>query len=218
MLIGVHDLDARRDLVGAVLAPHGRGRFEARRRGGGPREAETIDFSGPQRDLVADVVAGALRLPIATAPWPVQFPADSYWRGELHHLCDRPELAARLLEEIAGIGAEQIVLVSPAPPASAPHGLRPRPADLRSRIGAELRSMETAAFDDVCLAAESRFSSVFTIRPAHNPTGPFDFTGVYDEASDRRVTRAELVQLGYEDAYRFFIEPVVAAGERAVEA
>jgi hypothetical protein len=53
------------------------------------------------------------------------------------------------------------------------------------------------------------------IRPAHNPIGPFDFAGVYDQRSDRRSTLGELVDRGYEDAYRQFIEPVVAAsGER----
>ena len=214
VLIGVHDLDGRRDLVGAVLAPAGRGRFEPRRRGGGPREAETVDFTGPQRDLVVDFVMGAVRLPVATAPWPVAFAADSYWRGERHHICDRPELGLRLLDEAANVGAEQIVLVSPAPAPAAPHGLRSRPANLRSRIGDSVRSVETAAFDDLCQAALGRFSGVFVVRPLHNPIGPFDFDGVYDEASDRRATLSELMKQGYDDAYRCFIEPVVAAGEK----
>jgi hypothetical protein len=214
VLIGVHDLDGRRDLVGAVLAPGGRGRFEPRRRAGGPREAETVDFTGPQRDLVIDFVMGAVRLPVATAPWPIVFAADSYWRGERHHLCDRPELGLRLLDEAANVGAEQIVLVSPAPLPAAPHGLRSRPADLRSRIGDSVRSVETAAFDDLCQAALDRFRGVFVVRPSHNPIGPFDFGGVYDDASDRRATLPELMEQGYHDAYRCFIEPVVAAGER----
>ena len=42
----------------------------------------------------------------------------------------------------------------------------------------------------------------------------FDFGGTYDEASDRQRTVAELMQQGYADAYRHFIEPVVAAGDR----
>jgi hypothetical protein len=52
------------------------------------------------------------------------------------------------------------------------------------------------------------------IRPDHNPLGPFDFAGTYDQASDRRRTLSELLDQGYHDAYRQFIEPVVAAGER----
>ena len=68
-----------------------------------------------------------------------------------------------------------------------------------------------------CMCQKSmpiRFSGVFAIRPDHNPIGPFDFRGAYDEASDRERTLAELMQQGYDDAYRQFIEPVVAAGER----
>jgi len=74
--------------------------------------------------------------------------------------------------------------------------------------------METAAFQDAWAVAANRFSGVFAIRPAHNPIGPFDVAGVYDEASDRTRTLAALVQQGHDDAYRQFIEPVVAAGER----
>ena len=59
-----------------------------------------------------------------------------------------------------------------------------------------------------------RFSGVFVIRPAHNPIGPFQFGETYDETSDRRRTRADLLQQGYDDAYRLFIEPIVASGER----
>ena len=60
-----------------------------------------------------------------------------------------------------------------------------------------------------------RFAGLFVIRPAHNPLGPLDFGGVYDERSDRTHTLGELLDRGYEDAYRQFIEPVVgASGER----
>ena len=56
---------------------------------------------------------------------------------------------------------------------------------------------------------------VFTIRPSHNPIGPFDFGGGYDDRSDRRQPLDELMSRGYEDAYHQFIEPVVgASGER----
>ena len=214
VLVAVHDIDSRRDLVGALLAESRRARFDERRLAMGPREAEIVDFSGAQRGLVVDFLSGALRLPVATAPWPVRFPTDSYWRGELHHVCDRPELGARLLAEIEAVGVEQVIVVSPAPAPSAPHGLRPRPASLRSRIGEHVRSVETASMDDVCALAARMFGGVFVIRPTHNPIGPFDFFGVYDEGSDRRRSVAELLQQGHEDAYAAFIDPFVAAGER----
>ena len=107
--------------------------------------------------------------------------------------------------------------MSPAPPAAMPHGLRTTPIDLRGRMGEVLRSVETAALQDAWGAATTRFSSVFVIRPDHNPVGPFDFSGAYDEASDRQRSLQELLRQGYDDTYRQFIEPVVAAGERVKE-
>jgi hypothetical protein len=215
VLIAVHDVDARRDLVAAVLPADVRTAFMMRRKGPGPREADILDLTaGPQRELVVDLLAGALRLPIASAPHVVRFPAECYWRGESHRLCDRPELAVRLIDEIAALGIEQLILVNPAAPAGLPHGMRGKPIDLRGRMGEQLRSIETAALADAWTAAATRFSGVFVIRPDHNPVGPFDFTGAYDEASDRQRTPAELMQQGYEDAYAEFIEPVVASGEK----
>jgi hypothetical protein len=214
VMIGVHDLDARRDLVGAVLAAPARAAFEARRADPGARDAETVDFTGPQRELVVTFLQAALRLPMATAPVMVEFPADSYWRGERHRLCDRPELVLRLVDELAGIGVEQVILVSPAAQPAVPHMMRPRPAALRARAGELVRSIETAALHDAWAAAASRFSGVFVVRPDHNPIGPFNFGVTYDASSDRRHTTADLIAQGYADAYRLFIEPVVAAGER----
>jgi hypothetical protein len=214
VLVAVHDVDARRDLVGAVLAAPGRAAFESRRSGAVPREAEIVDFTGPQRELLVAFLHGSSRLPVATEPALIEFPAESYWRGERHRVCDRPELVARLVDELAGIGVEQIILVSPAPPPAAPHSMRGRPIDLRSRIGELARSVETAALLDGWSAALNRFSGVFIVRPDHNPIGPFDFGGAYDESSDRRRTIQELLEQGYADAYRHFIDPVVAAGER----
>jgi len=53
------------------------------------------------------------------------------------------------------------------------------------------------------------------VRPGHNPIGPFDFSGGYDDRSQRRQGLGELMSVGYEDAYHQFIEPVVgASGER----
>jgi hypothetical protein len=54
------------------------------------------------------------------------------------------------------------------------------------------------------------------VRPAHNPIGPLDLTGTYDERSDRRQGLGELLNRGYEDAYRQFIDPVVAASGDAL--
>ena len=70
-----------------------------------------------------------------------------------------------------------------------------------------------------CAAAQRDrgFRATFLIRPAYNPIGPLDLAGCYDERSDRHVAPGELVDRGYEDAYRQFIDPVVGAGGERLE-
>lgn len=214
VVLGLHDLDARRDLMFAVLPEARLSLFAAKRAVGGAREAEAIDLTTPMRDHLAELIAGAFQLPGATAGQAVTFPAEHYWQGETHRLCDRPELVHRLVDEVIGLGAEQIIFISAAPPAGVPHALGPQPGDARGRAGEWQRSIETAVLDDALALSGPRFSGVFVIRPAHNPIGPFQFSGTYDEASDRVRSLTDLQQQGYEDAYRVFIEPVVASGER----
>jgi hypothetical protein len=89
---------------------------------------------------------------------------------------------------------------------------------LRGRSAEPLVSFEAAGLRDVLEHSAGRFAGLFVIRPAHNPVGPLDFGGVYDERSDRRYTLGELVDRGYEDAYRQFIEPVVGGSGDRLEA
>jgi hypothetical protein len=213
VLVAVHDLDARQDLVGAVLAAPARGEFEVRRPGGPPREGETVDFTGPLRETVVGFLMGALRPPIIAPPAVIEFPPSSHWRGERHRLCDRPELATRLVDEMAAIGVEQVIVISPAPPPATPHTLRPNPINLRARTGELIRAIETAVLNDTASLCARRFASTFVVRPDHNPIGPFDFDGVYDELSDRQRTVSELIQQGHADAFHHLIEPIVSATE-----
>ena len=72
---------------------------------------------------------------------------------------------------------------------------------------------------DALEAIGPRFDSVYMIQPSHNAIGPFDLSGAYDEASDRRQDLSELMERAYEDAYRQFIEPVIgASGEQLAHA
>lgn len=217
VLVTVHDVDARRDLVFALLAEPYRTQFFGGARAPAPesRAAEACDLAGVARDQLVDVLAGVLSLPVATEPHLMTYAAESYWRGETHRLCDRPEALGRLLHEVASAGAEQLVVVSDAPPPAVPHGLSSSRRDLRGRAGEYLRAAETAAVRDAVSGIRHLFRGVFEIRPTHNPVGPFDFSGAYDERSDRRQTVAELVDRGYEDTYLQFIDPIVgASGER----
>ena len=218
LLLVAHDMDARRDVLFALLGDGHRQRFfgqAGRPAPEGGRGAEAFDLAGIGREHVMDALAANLCVPIATDPHLVRFSAEGPWRGETHRVCDRPGALARILEEVAIAGAEQVIVLSAAPPPGRPHELSAGRADLRGRAAEQLLAFEAADLRDALERVTGRFAGLFVVRPAHNPLGLLDFAGVYDERSDRRYTVSELVDRGYEDAYHQFIEPVVAAsGER----
>lgn len=216
-LIVVHDLDARRDLVFGLVGASHRARFFGRAvpGDGGARQSEAFDLSGVARDHALDALSASLAVPIATDPHLIAFSAESPWRGETHRACDRAGSLVRLLEEVAAAGAEQVIVVAAAPPAARAHELSAGRIDPRGRAGEQLAAFESAGLRDALEFFAGRFAGLYLIRPAHNPLGPLDFGGVFDQRSDRVHTLAELVDRGYEDAYRQFIEPIVgASGER----
>jgi hypothetical protein len=219
LLVSVHDLDARRDVVFALLGHAHRPRFFGRPGAvdSAARYLESFDLAGVSRDHAFDALAAALAMPIATTPHLTTFPAEGPWRGETHRLCDRPGALGRLLREVGAAGAEQVILVSASAPEGRAHELSTGRAEIRGRAGETLAAFEAAGFTDVLEQFEGRFAGLFVIRPVHNPLGPLDFAGAYDERSDRRQPLGELVDRGYEDAYRQFIEPVVGAGGERIE-
>jgi len=211
------DLDARRDVVAALLREPHRTEFLAPRPGR-DRLAEVLDLTGVAKSHAFDIVAAALTPPLISEPALVTYASDSFWRGETHRMCDRPASINRLLEEVAAAGATQVIVVSAVAPVPAAHMLRLPRLDLRSRLGEFQVSAEAAALRDALEMARLRFDSVYVISPAHNPIGPFDVAGAYDEASDRRQDLTELMARAYEDAYHQFIEPVVgASGEQLAQ-
>jgi hypothetical protein len=212
------DLDSRRDLVGALVSePYAQPYLAARP--DRDRRAEVLDLAGAGRDHAIDLVAAALTPAVGFDPWLLTFAPESHWRGETHRMIDRPGTVHRLLEEVAAAGVTQIVVVSACAPESDPHRLRAAALDPRHRLGEFVVAAEAAALRDALEMARLRFDAVFTIRPSHNALGPFDFSGAYDQASDRRQELAELIDRGYDDAGRQFIEPVVgASGEYLAQA
>jgi hypothetical protein len=218
LMLVATDLDSRGDVVAALLREPYRRDFFAPRLDR-ERRSEVLDLAGPGREHALDIAAAALTPPLASDPQLVTFATDGYWRGETHRLCDRPGAISRLLEELASAGVSQAVIVSAVAPSPAPHRLRSAPLDVRQRLGDFLAAAESASLRDAMEMARLRFDSVYLICPAHNPVGAFDFSGAYDEASDRRQELPELLERAYEDAYRQFIEPVVgASGEHLARA
>jgi hypothetical protein len=208
------DLDVRRDLVAALLREPFQQEFLAPRPGR-DRRSEVIDMAGVGRDHAMDVIDAALTPAVLCDPHGITFSADSFWRGETHRACDRPGSVSRLLEEVAAAGVSQAIVVTAVAVAEAPHQLRVSRLDVRSRLGEFQSAAAAAALRDALETARLRFDAIYLISPAHNPVGPFDVAGAYDEASDRHQDIAELMERAYEDAYRQFIEPVVgASGEQ----
>ncbi len=218
LLLVVHDVDARRDLVFCALVERLRREFLTRRTGTTPRAGEAFDLLGMAREHLIDVLAAALALPVATDSRLLRFGADTYWRGETHRVTSRPESIARLIEEAGEAGATQLIVVSGVPEPPGPHGLRQRRGDPRSRFGDYLTSAEGAAIRDAVRAANDASRLVFLIQPSYSPLNALDFGGRHDDLSNREHPLNELLERGYEDAYRQFIEPVVAAGGEKLDA
>jgi hypothetical protein len=218
LLVVATDLDARRDIVAALLAePHRQGFLASRP--GRDRRAEVLDLAGVSRDHVIDVLAAGLTPSMLCDPQLMTFAPDSYWRGETHRLSDRPAAVARLLEEVGEASATQVIIVTAVAPSAAPHRLRAPRLDIAGRFGEFQSAAESAALRDALTAIGPRFDAVYLIQPSHNAIAPFDMTGAYDEASDRRQDLPELMERAYEDAYRQFIEPVIgASGEQLAHA
>ena len=100
---------------------------------------------------------------------------------------------------------------SAAPETPGPHALASPRLDPRGRLGEYIRSSEASVVRDAVRRRRADDPRIFVVRPAHNPVGPLDFGGGFDDRSDRRQTLPELMSVGYEDAYRQFVEPVVGA-------
>jgi hypothetical protein len=216
LLVTAHDIDAGCDLIFAALAePYRSGFLQAGETGRGRRPGETIDLAGVGREHALDAMAGALSLPILTESHLIAFSAESYWRGEAHRVCDRTAAASRLCGELSAAGVEQLILVSPSPDRTYPHALRPSRGDLRARASEHLAGAESAAVRDAVAARPQTCRGLFLIQPSHQPVGPLDASGAFDERSDRQHSLAEMIDRGYEDAYRQFIDPVLGAGGEA---
>lgn len=215
LVLVVHDLDARRDMVfGLVREPYRKTLFAATT-AASSRRAEAHDLAGVARDHVADVLGAALTLPGVSEPRVIGFAPDAFWRGESHRFADRTAAIGRVIEEAAAAGAEQLIVVSAAPELAGPHELRPARTDGLGRIAEQLAAAETAAVGDALRHLQHRVPGTYVIRPAHNPVRPLDLRGAWDERSDRRYSIDELMERGYEDAFRQFIEPMLgASGER----
>ena len=111
-----------------------------------------------------------------------------------------------------------MILVSAVPDPKGPHSLTAGRRDLRGRVGEFLLAVETSSLRDALAAWEPSFQAVFHVHPSHNPLGPFDFSGVYDEKSDRIFTLPDLMAIGRDDGFKQFVDPVLGASGEGIGA
>ena len=186
--------------------------------------------------LLLDAVLTGLQPPMVAPVQRVAFPKGGLYAGEVHRLTDAALAAGSGIAEALAAGAEQVIVVSAAPVVASPSARRRGP---RALADAVLSTLERQIVDEDVRAAERinrmvetlghrtegggwawqdpatgrvyRDFALYVVRPERRPFGPLELEGAQDPATEARATPADLVDLGYRDAYRMFVEPVVGA-------
>jgi hypothetical protein len=70
---------------------------------------------------------------------------------------------------------------------------------------------ERRAWQDPATGRTYRPVTLYVIRPERRVLGPLELDGARDPGTEVLATTADLLELGYRDAYRMFVEPVVGA-------
>lgn len=221
--------DAQRAAFAAARSRAVRSRLE------GPPGA--VDLRAPGYDaLLFDAVATGLLPPLAAPVVRVAFPKGGLHAGETHRLGDATLAAGCGISEALAAGAEQVIVVSAAPEAAGPPPRRRGPRALADAVLGTLerqgvegdvgvaertnRMVETLghrtedggrAWQDPATGRVYRDFALYVIRPERRTLGPLELDGARDPATEVVQTPADLLDQGYRDAYRMFVEPVVGA-------
>ncbi len=196
-----------------------------------------VDLRAPGYDaLVFDAVMTGLLAPGVVPVRRVSFPKGGIFAGESHRLTESGLAGGSGLSEAIAAGAEQILLVTAAPEEARPLSQRRGPRALadgvlatleRQAVEVDLRATERInrmvetlghrtddggrGWQDPETGRVYRSVALYVIRPDRRLLAPLDLDGSEDPATKVRTTTADLLELGYRDAYRLFVEPVVGA-------
>jgi len=239
MVLCTADLDAGGTLPFLLLAEEHRAAFAATRgRGphaGGEVRPAGVDLLAPgHAELLFDAVVTGLLPPVALPVRRVAFPKGDPFGGQTHRLTDATLLAGSGLSEALAAGAEQVIVVSGAPETAAPAARRRGPW---ARLDATVSLLEGQALERDVSEAERinrmvatlghrvdddsrgwqdpatgrlyRELALYVIRPPRRTLGPLEVGGARDPATEVVQTMADLLEQGYRDAGRLFVEPVV---------
>jgi len=240
LILRTADLDTGTMLAFFVLGDPHRAAFTAAR-GRSTRSREgvpsAVDLRADGYDvLFFDAVASGLLPPLATPVRRVPFPRGGIYAGETHRLSDSTLIAGCGISEALAAGAEQVIVVSAAP-TSARQPSRRR--GMRAVADGIMAALERRCVDEDVASAERinrmvetlghrtedgsrawqdpesgrtlRSFALYVIRPERRTLGPLELDGALDPATEVLETPADLLDQGYRDAHRSFVEPVVGA-------
>jgi hypothetical protein len=241
LILRTADLETGGPLPFVVLEDAHRATFAAARARGPRSRMEgvpgAIDLRAPGHDaLVFDAVMTGL-LPAGVVPVRrVSFPKGGLFAGESHRLAESGLAGGSGLAEAIAAGAEQILVVTATPEEARP---LPRRRGARALADGVLGTLERQAVEadldwverinrivdtlghhtddggrgwqDPATGRVYRSVALYVIRPDRRVLAPLDLDGAEDPATEVRATVADVLDLGYRDAYRLFVEPVVGA-------
>lgn len=195
-----------------------------------------IDLRAPGYDMLFfDAVMAGLLPPLVAPVRRVAFPKGGIHGGETHRLTDSTLTSGCGLAEALASGAEQVIVVSPTPEEPAPPARRRGP---RAQADGAIALLERQAVDRDVAEAERinrmvqtlghdtgsgrawqdpatgrlfREFALYVIRPERRGLGPLEWDGASDPATEVLETIGDLMERGYQDAFRLFVEPVVGA-------
>lgn len=203
LVLRTADLDRGSALAFTVL----RGEGEDAPAGGAGALGGAVDLRAEGHDaLLFDALATGLLCPTATELRRITFPRGSALAGETHRLTDATLAGGSGVEEALAAGAEQVVVVTGVPEGADPPVRRRGPL---ARLDAVARTLERRVSEEIEWAGAGAGVDVWVVRPRKRALGPMELDGSSDPATEVRQTTEDLVELGYRDAYRQFVEPVV---------
>lgn len=230
LVLRAADLD-RGDALAFVLLREDHGSASAAHEGA---LADAVDLlAGGNDALLFDALATGLLCPMAMPLRRVSFPRGAVHAGETHRLTDATFAGGSGIREALAAGAEQVVVVTGVPEAVVPLARRRGPL---ARLDGAVRALERRAAEEVDDAwrvnrmlgslgsrggngrgswedpASGRTYSeidLWAIRPDRRALGPMELDGASDPSTEVLQTTDDLLELGFRDAYRQFIEPVV---------
>jgi hypothetical protein len=193
--------------------------------------------------MLFEAVMTGLLPPLAAPVRRVAFPKGGLFGGETHRLSDATLVMGAGLSEALAAGAEQVIVASATPASAAP---LPRRRGARAQLESVLAALERQALERDVQGAERinrmvetlghrtedggrawqdpatlrvyRDFALYVVRPERRFLGPLELGGARDPATEVWQTTADLLEQGYRDAYRVFVEPVVGAAPVAARA